>query len=60
MKAMQKFAEKYCELTDTFFCSDLEITATVIKGEWVSEGVLFFLPGVVVSGVASTRRFRGR
>lgn len=34
MKAMQKFAEKYCELTDTFFCSDLDITATVIKGKW--------------------------
>lgn len=33
MKAMQKFAEKYCELTDTFFCSDLDITATVIKGK---------------------------
>nr|QAA11215.1 plastid ferredoxin-thioredoxin reductase beta subunit [Trachydiscus minutus] len=32
MKAMQKFAEKYCELTDTYFCSDLEVTATVIKG----------------------------
>lgn len=33
MKAMQKFAEKYCEITDTFFCSDLDITATVIKGK---------------------------
>nr|QAA11213.1 plastid ferredoxin-thioredoxin reductase beta subunit [Vischeria sp. CAUP Q 202] len=32
MKAMQKFAEKYCDITDTYFCSDLEITATVIKG----------------------------
>nr|QAA11194.1 plastid ferredoxin-thioredoxin reductase beta subunit [Characiopsis acuta] len=32
MKAMQKFAEKYCEITDTYFCSDLDITATVIKG----------------------------
>nr|QAA11196.1 plastid ferredoxin-thioredoxin reductase beta subunit [Eustigmatophyceae sp. Ndem 8/9T-3m6.8] len=32
MKAMQKFAEKYCEITDTYFCSDLEVTATVIKG----------------------------
>ena len=33
MKAMQKFAEKYCEITNTYFCSDLEVTATVIKGE---------------------------
>ena len=32
LKAMQKFAEKYCEITDTYFCSDLEIAATVIKG----------------------------
>nr|QAA11212.1 plastid ferredoxin-thioredoxin reductase beta subunit [Monodopsis sp. MarTras21] len=32
LKAMQKFAEKYCEITDTYFCSDLEIAATVVKG----------------------------
>jgi ferredoxin-thioredoxin reductase catalytic subunit len=34
LKAMQKFAEKYCEITDTYFCSDLEIAATVVKGAW--------------------------
>jgi ferredoxin-thioredoxin reductase catalytic subunit len=39
LKAMQKFAEKYCELTDTYFCSDLEIAATVVKGAWVGWGV---------------------
>ena len=33
LKAMQKFAEKYCEITDTYFCSDLEIAATVVKGK---------------------------
>ncbi|GAB5029814.1 ferredoxin-thioredoxin reductase catalytic chain [Nannochloropsis oceanica] len=32
LKAMQKFAEKYCEISDTYFCSDLEIAATVVKG----------------------------
>ena len=30
---MQKFAEKYCEITDTYFCSDLEIAATVVQGK---------------------------
>jgi len=32
MKAMKKFAEKYCEITGTYFCSDPTVAAAVIKG----------------------------
>lgn len=39
LKAMQKFAEKYCEITDTYFCSDLEIAATVVKGKLSDTGL---------------------
>ena len=29
---MKKFAEKYCEITGTYFCSDPTVAAAVIKG----------------------------
>lgn len=32
LESMRKFAEKYAQRTDTYFCSDLSITAAVIKG----------------------------
>ena len=32
LESMRKFAEKYAERTDTFFCSNLATTAAVIKG----------------------------
>ena len=32
LQAMQKFSETYAQRTDTFFCSDLNITAVVIEG----------------------------
>ena len=32
LESMRKFAEKYAERTDTFFCSSLATTAAVIKG----------------------------
>ncbi len=32
LEAMRKFAQKYAQLTDTYFCSNLAITAAVIKG----------------------------
>lgn len=32
LEAMQKFSETYAQRTDTFFCSDLSITAVVIEG----------------------------
>nr|YP_010444331.1 ferredoxin thioreductase subunit beta [Fibrocapsa japonica]UTE95217.1 ferredoxin thioreductase subunit beta [Fibrocapsa japonica] len=31
-EAMLKFAETYAQRTDTFFCSDTMVTATVIEG----------------------------
>eukprot|EP01026_Neomeris_dumetosa_P052790 TRINITY_DN4691_c2_g1_i3.p2 TRINITY_DN4691_c2_g1~~TRINITY_DN4691_c2_g1_i3.p2 ORF type:complete len:194 (-),score=23.74 TRINITY_DN4691_c2_g1_i3:262-843(-) len=30
--AMKKFSEQYCKRTDTYFCSELSVTAVVIKG----------------------------
>ena len=32
LELMRKFAEQYAKRTDTFFCSDLSVTAAVIKG----------------------------
>ena len=32
LESMRKFAEKYASRTDTYFCSDLSVTAAVIKG----------------------------
>lgn len=32
LEAMRKFAQRYAQLTDTYFCSDLSVTAAVIKG----------------------------
>lgn len=32
LEAMRKFSEKYAENTNTYFCSDLSITAVVIEG----------------------------
>eukprot|EP01023_Acetabularia_acetabulum_P019354 TRINITY_DN1984_c0_g1_i3.p1 TRINITY_DN1984_c0_g1~~TRINITY_DN1984_c0_g1_i3.p1 ORF type:complete len:311 (-),score=24.51 TRINITY_DN1984_c0_g1_i3:98-1030(-) len=32
LQAMKKFSEQYCKRTDTYFCSDLTVTAVVIKG----------------------------
>ena len=32
LQAMQKFSETYAKRTNTFFCSDLAITAVVIEG----------------------------
>ena len=30
--SMRQFAESYAKTTDTFFCSDLEVTESVIQG----------------------------
>jgi len=63
LKAMQKFAEKYCEISDTYFCSDLEITATVVKGASRGLDTCFGVPeerksgGRVVSGVGKGTSF---
>jgi ferredoxin-thioredoxin reductase catalytic chain len=32
LAAMQNFAEQYAKRSDTFFCSDLSVTAVVIEG----------------------------
>ena len=32
LESMRRFAEKYAQRTDTYFCSDLAVTAAVIKG----------------------------
>lgn len=32
LEAMRQFSEQYAERTDTYFCSDLSITAVVIEG----------------------------
>ena len=32
LESMRKFAEKYAQRTDTYFCSNLSVTAAVIKG----------------------------
>jgi len=32
LEVMRKFSEQYASRTDTFFCSDLSVTAVVIKG----------------------------
>jgi ferredoxin-thioredoxin reductase catalytic chain len=32
LESMRKFAEKYAQRTETYFCSNLAITAVVIKG----------------------------
>lgn len=32
LESMKKFAEQYAKRTDTYFCSDLSVTAAVIKG----------------------------
>ena len=32
LESMRKFAEKYAQRTDTYFCSNLAVTAAVIKG----------------------------
>lgn len=32
LESMRKFAQKYAEKTDTYFCSNLSVTAAVIKG----------------------------
>jgi ferredoxin-thioredoxin reductase catalytic chain len=32
LESMRKFAEKYARRTDTYFCSNLAVTAAVIKG----------------------------
>ena len=32
LEAMKKFAEQYARRTDTYFCSDLAVTAVVIEG----------------------------
>ena len=32
LQSMKSFAEQYAKRTDTFFCSDLSVTAVVIEG----------------------------
>ena len=32
LESMRKFAQKYARRTDTYFCSNLSVTAAVIKG----------------------------
>ena len=32
LEAMRKFSETYAKRTETYFCSDLSITAVVIEG----------------------------
>ena len=32
LESVKKFAEKYAQRTDTYFCSNLSVTAAVIKG----------------------------
>ena len=32
LESMRKFAEKYAQRTDTYFCSNLSVTAAVIQG----------------------------
>ena len=32
LESMKNFAEQYAKRTDTFFCSDLSVTAVVIEG----------------------------
>jgi len=32
VESMKQFAESYAKSTDTFFCSDLEVTESVIQG----------------------------
>ena len=32
IESMKQFAESYAKSTDTFFCSDLDITHSVIQG----------------------------
>ncbi len=32
LESMRKFAQKYAQRTDTYFCSNLSVTAAVIKG----------------------------
>jgi ferredoxin-thioredoxin reductase catalytic chain len=32
LEAMKNFAEQYAKRTDTYFCSDLSVTAVVIEG----------------------------
>lgn len=32
LESMRKFAERYAKITDTYFCSNLSVTAAVIKG----------------------------
>lgn len=32
LQSMTKFAEQYAKRTDTYFCSDLSVTAVVIEG----------------------------
>ena len=32
LESMRKFAQKYASRTDTYFCSELSVTAAVIKG----------------------------
>ncbi|MFM6405429.1 MAG: ferredoxin-thioredoxin reductase catalytic domain-containing protein, partial [Microcystis sp.] len=32
LEAMKKFAEQYAKGTNTYFCSDLSVTAVVIEG----------------------------
>ena len=32
LESMRKFAEKYADRTGTYFCSDMSVTAAVIKG----------------------------
>ncbi|BAZ46296.1 ferredoxin--thioredoxin reductase catalytic chain [Chondrocystis sp. NIES-4102] len=32
LESMRKFAQKYAQRTTTYFCSDLSVTAAVIKG----------------------------
>lgn len=31
LEVMRKFSEQYAKRTDTFFCSDLSVTAVVVK-----------------------------
>ena len=32
LESMKRFAERYAKLTDTYFCSNLSVTAAVIQG----------------------------
>jgi ferredoxin-thioredoxin reductase catalytic chain len=32
VESMKQFAESYAKSTDTFFCSDLDVTDSVIQG----------------------------